>query len=141
MERVSLSLSLTLVLVHRLNNHFDLPTTPSHHYYMSFVLLYCDPSCCPLTVPTVTIALGCYCLITPYDTLHFMSVCTYYARCFISVTLFDALCIQSHRAYVAEFYRLPPAQLPSTVLLTLTTTQAFISDCTLTYNTCLNSEP
>ena len=30
------------------------PTTPHRHPSVSLTLLYCDPSCCPLTVPTVT---------------------------------------------------------------------------------------
>ena len=30
--------------------YFDLPTTPSYHH-VSLALLYCDPSCCRLTVP------------------------------------------------------------------------------------------
>ena len=28
--------------------------TPHRHPSVSLTLLYCDPSCCPLTVPTVT---------------------------------------------------------------------------------------
>ena len=33
------------------------PTTPYRHPSVSLTLLYCDPSCCPLTVPTVTVVL------------------------------------------------------------------------------------
>ena len=30
------------------------PTAPYRYPYVLLTLLYCDPSCCPLTVPTVT---------------------------------------------------------------------------------------